>query len=100
MLGNSKTYTNRRESHEMEVTWPEQPRFTNAIAIVFYGMPVLVFLTCVIIMSQCSNLVSSGRYYMLSPPPNFKMRYIGLGRTGALLSNEPLIGAGRIFKKR
>lgn len=72
MLGNSKTYTNRRESHEMEVTWPEQPRFTNAIAIVFYGMPVLVFLTCVIIMSQCSNLVSSGRYYMLSPPPQFQ----------------------------
>lgn len=68
VLGNSKTYTNTREGHEMEVTWPEQPRFTNAIAIVLYGMPVLVFLTCVIIMSQCSNLVSSGMYYMLFPP--------------------------------
>lgn len=59
--------TNTRESQEMQVTWPEQPRFTNGNAIVFYGMPVLVFLTCVIIMSKCSNLVSSGMYYMLFP---------------------------------
>lgn len=40
MLGNSKAYTNMWESHEVKITWPEQPRLMNGNSIVFYEMPV------------------------------------------------------------
>lgn len=99
-FGNSKMYTLVWEGHEVKVTWPEQPSLMNGNSIVFYGMPVLVFLMCLIIMSKYHKLVSSGMYYMPFPPHHFKMQYIVLARTADVFSNKQLIGAGRIFKKR
>lgn len=70
MLGSSKMSTKMWGSHEMKVTWPEQPNLMNGNSIVFYGMPVLVFLMCLITMSKYKKLVSPGMYYTpVSTPP-------------------------------